>query len=218
MESISQMTLKEVAMTQVNQRLILQAISWEFYEQLLDEFKSSNALHFAYDNGILEVEVPLYKHERPTEILRDLITNICIEKEIDMINAGKTTFRQRAKAKGVEPDSCFYIQNEIKIRGLKDLDLSKNPPPDLVIEVDIPSPSLDKLPIYASLGVSEVWLYKSERVEFLKFVGGKYQKVKNSIALPILSNDKANEFLLKGLQENYIKWVKEIRKWIKTDD
>jgi len=218
MESISQMTLKEVAMMQVNQRLILQAISWEFYEQLLDEFKSSNALHFAYDNGILEVEVPLYKHERPTEILRDLITNICIEKEIDMINAGKTTFRQRAKAKGVEPDSCFYIQNEIKIRGLKDLDLSKNPPPDLVIEVDITSPSLDKLPIYASLGVSEVWLYKSERVEFLKLVGGKYQKVKNSIALPILSNDKANEFLLKGLQENYIKWVKEIRKWIKTDD
>ena len=77
MESISQMTLKEVAMLQVNQRLILQGISWEFYEQLLSEFKGSNALHFAYNSGVLEVEVPLLKHERPTEILRDLITNIC---------------------------------------------------------------------------------------------------------------------------------------------
>lgn len=216
MESISQMTLKEVAMLQINQRLILQGVSWDFYEQLLNEFKSSNALHFAYDSGTLEVEVPLYKHEHPTEVLRDLVTNICIEKEIDLINAGKTTFRKKAKAKGVEPDSCFYIQNVLKIRGLEDLDLSKNPPPDLVIEVDITSPSLDKLPIYASLGVLEVWLYKSKKVEFLKLVGGNYQKVRNSIALPMLSSDVANDFLFKGLQENYIKWVKEIREWIKN--
>ncbi len=213
MESISQMTLKEVAMLQVNQRLILQGISWEFYEQLLDEFKGSNALHFAYDNGILEVEVPLFKHERPTEILRDLITNICIEKEIDLLNAGKTTFRQRVKTKGVEPDSCFYIQHESKVRGLLDLDLSKNPPPDLVIEVDVTSPSLDKLPIYAALGVPEVWLYKSEKIEFLKLVGGKYQKVRNSVALAMLSNDKATEFLQKGLRDNFLKWIKEVRNW-----
>lgn len=200
-------------MLQVNQRLILQNISWEFYERLLNEFKSSNALHFAYDNGILEIEAPLYKHERPTEILRDLVTNICIEKEIDLINAGKTTFRRTAKAKGVEPDSCFYIQNESKIRGLRDLDLSKDPPPDLVIEVDVTSPSLDKLPIYAGLGVPEVWLYKSEKVEFLTLVGEKYQKIENSTALPMLSSDEANEFLQKGLQESFTKWVKEIRNW-----
>ncbi len=213
MERISQMTLQEVAAIQVNQRLILQEVSWDFYERLLDDFKGSNALHFAYDNGTLEVEVPLFKHERPTEILRDLITNICIEKEIDLLNAGKTTFRQRVKAKGVEPDSCFYIQNESKVRGLLDLDLSKNPPPDLVIEVDVTSPSLDKLPIYAALGVPEVWLYKGKKVEFLKLAGGKYREVKNSIALPMLSSEKAKEFLQKGLEDSFLHWVKDIRNW-----
>lgn len=213
MERISQMTLQEVASMQVNQRLILQGISWDFYERLLDEFKGSNALHFAYNNGILEVEVPLLKHERPTEILRDLITNICIEKEIDLLNAGKTTFRQRMKAKGVEPDSCFYIQNEARVRGLLDLDLNVNPPPDLVIEVDVTSPSLDKLPIYAALGVPEVWLYKGEKVEFLKLIGGKYREVKNSVALPMLSSEKATGFLQKGLQDSFLKWIKDVRNW-----
>ena len=213
MESISQMTLKEVAMMQVNQRLILQAISWEFYEQLLDEFKSSNALHFAYDNGILEVEVPLGKHEIPITLLADLVSNLCVEKDIEVRNVGSTTFRKRAKAKGIEPDTAFYIQNEKKVRGLLDLDLSKNPPPDLAIEVDVTSPSLNKMPIYAGLGISEVWLYKGKKVEFLKLVGEKYEPIKNSIALPFLTAEKATEFLQTGLKESYNKWIKNVRKW-----
>ena len=131
MERISQMTLQEVASMQINQRLILQGISWDFYERLLDEFNGSNALHFAYDNGTLEVEVPLGKHEIPIRLLADLISNLCVEKDIGVRNVGSTTFRKRAKAKGIEPDSAFYIQNEKKVRGLLDLDLSKDPPPDL---------------------------------------------------------------------------------------
>jgi Uma2 family endonuclease len=213
MQSVSQMTLQEMVTMQVNQKLILQGVSWNFYERLLKDYQSSNALHFAYDDGILEVELPLFKHERPTEILRDLVTNICIEKDINILNAGKTTFRKRAKAKGVEPDSCFYIQNESKVRGLLDLDLSKNPPPDLVIEVDITSPSLNKLPIYAALGVPEIWLYKGKEVEFYKLSGKDYQKIEQSFALPFLSSKKATEFLQKGLEEVYNKWIKEVRNW-----
>lgn len=213
MQTVSQMTLQELAMMQVNKKLIMQGISWDFYEQLLKDFECSNALHFAFDNEILEVEVPLFKHERPTEILRDLVTNICIEKEINTLNAGKTTFRQRAKSKGVEPDSCFYIKNEPKVRGLLDLDLKKNPPPDLVIEVDITSPSLNKMPIYASLGVSEVWLYKGEKVEFFKLIGEKYNPITNSLALPFLSAEKATAFLQNGLKDSFNKWIKEVRNW-----
>jgi Uma2 family endonuclease len=209
-------SLEEIAHSAINKKLILQGIGWDFYEEILDEYKDSNALHFAYDNGTLEVEVPLLKHERPTEVLRDLITQICFEKEIDFLNAGKTTFRQQAKTKGVEPDSCFYIQNEAKIRGKLDIDLAHDPPPDLVIEVDVTSPSLNKMPIYAALGVSEVWLYKGEKVEFFKLVGEKYQPIKNSIALPFLTSHKATEFLQKGLAESSLNWFKEVREWIKN--
>lgn len=213
MQGVTSLSLKEFAMLSINQKLILQGVDWNLYERILDDYKDSNALHFAYDNGFLEVEVPLFKHERPTELLRDLVTNICIEKDINLLNAGKTTFRKRSKAKGVEPDSCFYIKNEEKVRGLLDLDLSQDPPPDLVIEVDVTSPSLNKMPIYAALGVGEVWLYKGKKVEFFKLIGEKYQPIKNSLALPFLSSEKATEFLEKGLNEIYNKWVKEVRNW-----
>ena len=201
-------------MAAINQKLILQGISWEFYEQILDEYKDSNGLHFAYDDGFLEVEVPLFEHERPTEILRDLVTTICLEKEIEFINAGSTTFRKRAKAKGCEPDTAFYIQNESGIRGLKTLDLRQDPPPDLVIEVDVTSPSLNKMPIYAALGVSEIWLYKGEKVVFYKLYGGVYQETSNSIALPFLDSKTVTEFLQKGLGGSSLKWFKEVREWI----
>lgn len=213
MESVLNLSLKDAAMLTVNQKLILQGVDWNFYEQILEEYKGSNAVHFAYDDGFLEVEVPLFEHERPTEILRDLITTICLEKEIDFINAGSTTFRKRAKAKGCEPDSAFYIQNEIRIRGLKQLDLKQDPPPDLVIEVDVTSPSLNKMPIYAALEVSEVWLYKGQSVIFYKLFGGIYQEIENSLAIPILSSVKATEFLQKGLRESSSKWFKEVREW-----
>lgn len=213
MQNISQMTLKEVAMLQVNQRLILQGISWEFYEQLLKDFENSNALHFAYDNGTLEVEVPRAEHEVPIRILADLVTNLCVEKDIGVRNFGSTTLRKRAKAKGIEPDTAFYIKNEQQVRGLLNLDLSKDPPPDLAIEVDVTSPSLNKMPIYAGLGISEIWLYKGKKVAFLQLVGEKYQPIENSIALPFLSSQKATEFLQKGLNEIYNKWVKEVRNW-----
>lgn len=214
MESVLDLSLKEMAEAAINQKLILQTISWEFYERILKEYENSNALHFAYDDGFLEVEVPLLKHERPTEILRDLITAICFDKEIDYINAGSTTFRQRRKAKGVEPDTCFYIQNESKIRGKTEIDLSVDPPPDLVIEVDITSPSLNKMPIYAALGVPEVWLFKGDKVEFNKLFGDFYRVEKNSAVFPKLSSEKATEFLQIGLNESSSKWLKAVREWI----
>ncbi len=218
MESVLDLSLKDAAMLAVNQRLILQSVGWEVYEQVLQQYQNSNEVHIAFDDGFLEVEVPLFEHERPTEVLRDLITTICIEKEIDYINAGSTTFRQRAKAKGCEPDTAFYIQNESRIRGLKHLDLNQDPPPDLVIEVDITSPSLNKMPIYAALGVSEVWLFKGEKVTFYKLYGGIYRETSNSLALPFLDSQTANNFLEKGLTESSSKWIREIREWTNKND
>lgn len=102
--------------------------------------------------------MPLLKHEVPSWVLSDFITIICGELGIDARNVGSTTFRKQAKAKGCEADTAFYIQNEKLIRGRLEIDLNEDPSPDLVIEVDVTSPSLDKLPIYAALGVPEVWL------------------------------------------------------------
>lgn len=212
------MTLKDAAMMAVNRKLILQRVDWDFYEQLLQKYQDSNEVHFAYDDGFLEVEVPLYKHESANGILRNLVTFVCVEKAIDFINAGSTTFRERAKAKGCEPDAAFYIQHEEQIRGLTDLDLRSDPPPDLVIEVDITSPSLNKMPIYAALNVPEVWLYKGDRVIFYRLEGEDYTEVQYSDALPFLDGDTANQFLIMGLSVSSSEWYKELKAWLNKSD
>lgn len=218
MESVLDLSLKEATMLGVNQRLILQSIDWDFYERVLKNYESSNELHFAYDDGTLEVEVPRYEHQRPTQVLRELISTICVEREIDCLNAGSTTFRKREELKGVEPDSCFYIQNEARIRGLRNIDLKQDPPPDLVIEVDISSPSLNRMPIYAALGVTEVWLYKGEQVIFHELSDDLYREVEKSIALPFLDSETANSFLKDGLTARFLTWVKDVRDWARRDD
>jgi len=218
METVLNPSLKEMAQAAINQKLILQGVGWDFYERILEEYAESNGLHFAYDDGFLEIEVPLFEHESANAILQNLVTTICVEKDINFVNAGSTTFRKRAKAKGVEPDTCFYIQKEAKIRGKSDIDLETDPPPDLVIEVDVTSPSLNKMPIYAALGVPEVWLYKGERLEFYKLYGDFYQETPNSTFFPMLSSEKATEFLRKGLMENSSKWFKEVREWMNKND
>ncbi|MDQ3751072.1 MAG: Uma2 family endonuclease [Acidobacteriota bacterium] len=218
METVLNPSLKEMAQAAINQKLILQGVGWDFYERVLEEFAETNGVHFAYDDGFLEVEVPLFEHESANGILQSIVTTICVEKEIDFINAGSTTFRIRARAKGVEPDTCFYIQNESKIRGKLEIDLETDPAPDLVIEVDVTSPSLNKMPIYAALGVSEVWLYKGKKVEFYKLYGEFYQRTPNSTVFPVLSSEKATEFLQKGLNESSSKWFKEVREWINKND
>ncbi len=218
METVLNPSLKEMAQAAINQKLILQGVGWDFYERILEEFADSNGLHFAYDDGFLEVEVPLAKHEIPIQILSDLISTICIELEVDIRNFGSTTFRKQARAKGCEPDKGFYIQHERQVRGLDDINLSVNPPPDLVIEVDVTSPSLNKLPIYAALGVPEVWLYKGTEIIFYKLFGGVYDETQTSVALPMLDSRKATEFLQRGLTESYTKWIREIREWTNKND
>lgn len=213
MSTVLDLSLKEIALASIDQKVVLSGIGWDWYEEILAEYADSNALHFAYDNGFLEVEVPTLKHEKPNALLADVVKAVCYELEIDFVDVGQTTFRKKSKTKGVEPDTGFYIQNEAEIRGKMEIDLQFDPAPDLVIEVDLTSPSLDKMPIYAALGVPEVWLYKGERVEFYQLAGDVYQKFENSIALPILSSAQANQFLQKGLNESSSAWIRSIREW-----
>lgn len=201
----------------INQKLILQNISWDFYEKVLENYKGSNAVHLAYDDGFLEVEVPLSKHEIPIGILSDLVTAICVELDIDFVNVGSTTFRKPLKEKGCEPDTAFYIQNENSVRGLLEIDLSKDPPPDLVIEVDITSPSLNKMPIYAAFGVPEIWLFKGEKVTFYKLFGGVYREVSDSLAFPVLSDEVVTYFLTQKISISSSKWFREVRQWINNN-
>ena len=96
---------------------------------------------------------------------------------------------------------------------MEELDVSRNPPPDLAIEVDVTSPSLNKFPIYAALGVPEIWLFRDEKVIFNKLYGETYAEILQSLALPFLDSRTANDFLQSGFNESSTEWRKKIREW-----
>ncbi|KAF0188449.1 MAG: hypothetical protein FD167_6206, partial [bacterium] len=137
-------------------RIVLYNISWTTYESLLRDLSSQSAPHLTYDQGILEIMSPLPPHERINRITALIVEVLAEELNIDVDSLGSTTFKREDLERGFEPDSCFYIKNESAIAGKDEIDLNIDPPPDLIFEVDITSPSIAKLPIYAHLGVPEV--------------------------------------------------------------
>jgi Uma2 family endonuclease len=115
--------------------------------------------------------------------------------------------------KGFEPDSCFYIQHAEAIRNNEEIDLTVDPPPDLVIEIDITSPSLDKFPLYAAVGVPEVWRYDGRHVAIYRLAGERYVEVPHSVVLPLLTTERATRFLEERKQVSSTAWLRAVRVW-----
>ena len=197
------------------QQIILHGVSWETYEQLLSDFQDSHAAHFTYDRGVLEIMVLSFKHETVNRTLAHLVSMIAEELQIDTISAGSTTFKRQDLAKGFEPDSCFYIQNEGRISGKAEIDLDTDPPPDLIIEIDISSSSLNKFPVYAHIGVPEVWRYDGTRVVFFVLAGENYEAAEESRALPVLTSAMATELLDASAEVKSTAWVHRVRQWVR---
>lgn len=168
-------------------RVVLHGISWEQFEKLLEDLGNDRAARIAYDDGVLEIMTPLPEHEYFKEVLGDAVKDIADELEIDYASYGSTTWRQQIKQVGLEPDNCFYFQNEAIVRGRIDLDLSKgDPPPDLALEIDITHKSLDRFPIYVRLGVPELWCYDNGELKIYHLQNGEYLEAEASLALPQL--------------------------------
>src|SRR2546422_240020 len=177
------------------QRVVLQNVSWETYERLLAENVDSVGTRFTYDEGALEIMVVSIGHENPNRILAQLVEVVAEETRRDLHHAGSTTFKRKDLAKGFEPDSCFYIDHAEQVRGKEELDLVTDPPPDLVIEVDITRSSLSRFPIFAALGVPEVWRFDGDRVTMHRLETGRYVEIETSVALPPLTASQATVFL-----------------------
>jgi Uma2 family endonuclease len=195
------------------QRVILHGVSWETYERLLADFQDSHAAHFTYDQGVLEIMVLSFKHETFNRTLATLFETLAEELQIDFVNAGSTTFKRADLARGFEPDSCFYIENEGRVRGKEEIDLLVDPPPDLVIEIDISNSSLNKFPLYAQLGIPEVWRYDGNRVSIFKWEGDQYTGTDQSMALPPLTGAIATRFLEESLELKSTAWLRRVREW-----
>ena len=172
---------------QPGQRVLLRNISWGEFEQILDELGDYRGSRLAYYKGVLEIMVPLAGHEDGKEIIGDLVKILLEELNIEFRSLGSTTFKRRDIASGVEPDACFYIQNEAEIRGKEKIDLNFDPPPDLAIEIDITSKSEIKKNSYGALGVSELWIYDGRSLIINLLQNRQYIESNTSQIFPNLS-------------------------------
>ncbi|HET7270347.1 MAG TPA: Uma2 family endonuclease [Rubrobacter sp.] len=203
----------ETIKTPSEQRTVLHNISWETYEHLLADHRDSSSPRFAYDRGALEIMSPNPEHERTNRRIAQLVLAVADEVRIAAEDLGSTTFRREELERGFEPDSCFYIQNEGLIRGKNRIDLAVDPPPDLVIEVDITSPSLNKFPIYARLGVPEVWRYDGSRITIFTLKNTGYTEAPRSTALPPVTGEVLSRFVEESKTLERTAWTRKVRNW-----
>ncbi|HEX4950317.1 MAG TPA: Uma2 family endonuclease [Blastocatellia bacterium] len=189
-------------------------VAWEDYEQLTYDLRESSAVRVFYDQGKMEIMSPLPAHEKPVKVLHRLVTALSDELNIDIESLGSSTLKKELKDKGAEPDDCFYVQNAALVIGKEDLDLQHNPPPDIVIESDLTSSSLDRFAIYAGLGVPEIWRVFNRHVDIWLLAEADYEESSHSAAFPFLTVAALNEFLLLGLTEGERKAAQALRDWI----
>jgi Uma2 family endonuclease len=167
-------------------RVILKGVSWSTFKALLADVGDDRAWRIAYDRGVLEIRMPLLEHEVPKGLIESFIEATADELEIEVMKAGSLTLEREDLTRAVEPDSCFYIQNEASVRGKRNINLPEDLPPDLAIESDYTNSSVNKDGIYAALGVPELWRYQRQSLQVYQLVDGKYQKCDRSLAFPFL--------------------------------
>jgi Uma2 family endonuclease len=169
----------------LGQRVILEDISWKEFEAVLTELGEHRTNRVAYSQGTLEIMVPLPEHEKAKVIIGDLVKILLDELDLYWESLGSTTFKREDMAAGVEPDDCFYIQNYRSMIGKDRINLSVDPPPDLVIEIDLTSTT--KVSAYRALRVPEIWRYENGLLEINLLQEDEYVKSKTSLVFPNFS-------------------------------
>lgn len=164
--------------------LILQHVGWDEYEQLLDQLTDRPDLRLSYDRGRLEVMTPLAEHEAYARFIDDVVRAIADDRRLLLEKRGSTTWKRRAIGRGAEADACYYVASASRIIGKRTIDLDVDPPPDLVVEIDITNESASKHPTYAALGVSEIWHYNGTDMSFLELAGAGYRATVESRSFP----------------------------------
>ena len=155
-------------------------VSWQEFELILQQLGENRSARLIYSKGTLEVMVPLPEHEKPKELISDLVKTLLKKTGRRYEPFGSTTFKKEGTA-GVEPDARFYIENYQRMIARRRLK-TDDPPPDLVIETDVTSKT--SIEAYEVIGVPEVWVYDSGKLTIYLLRNKKYFKSDVSPTFP----------------------------------
>ena len=196
--------------------ILLKNISWKTYESLLNELAQQRGIRLTYDRGNLEIMSPSAPHEGSKKILGRFVESVTEELNIEIRSLGSLTCRREDLARGLEPDQCYYIKNEDVVWDKEQIDLNQDPPPDLVVEIDVTSSSIDRLSLYASSGVPEVWRYDGNRLIIYQLEAQEYTERDVSPTFPFLSQVEMLRFLelRRTTKENTL--IRLFREWVRS--
>ncbi|MEB3231205.1 MAG: Uma2 family endonuclease [Leptolyngbyaceae bacterium] len=198
------------------QHITLTEISWDGYETILN-LLGDRPVRVTYNRGQLELMILSYAHERYKKLLARLVETLTEELNIPIEAGGSTTFKRQALERGLEPDECFYIQNQAFIRGKQSIDLNEDPPPDLVIEIDITHSAINRMEIYAAMGVPELWRWDNGTLQFWVLNQHQYQQVENSATFPQLSRMDLEPFVTLSNQADQTTIIRRFRGWVREN-
>lgn len=201
---------------QPKQKFLLTDISWEAYETIQKTLRN-RAVRITYDRGNLELLSPSYRHQRYKTLMGRFVNIIAEEKNIPLINGGSSSFKRPDLERGLEPDECFYIQNASAIVGKEEIDLTCDPPPDLAIEINISNSSLNRISIYAALGIPEVWSYDGIALKVFLLEDADQKSLKRRRTFPFLPLPEFILFLRQAEMTDDTTLFRSFRDWVKTD-
>jgi Uma2 family endonuclease len=205
-----------IATLPTENRVLLVGVSWSTYEALVTDIESSGT-RLTFDRGCLEIVSPSGKHEQVKRLLARMIDAVTEELDIPIRSGGSTTMKLELKQRGAEPDECYYVANEPQMRGHEDYDPAVDPPPDLVIEVDISRNSLSKFAIYSDFGVPEIWTYEDDVLQVYQLQDdGTYARQDRSPAFPFLPLENVQAFLDRRNATDETTWIRSFRAWART--
>ena len=194
-------------------RVVLRSLSWQSYLAFRRGLSPDRNIRLTYSQGVLEITMPLELHEFSARLIERFITILVVELGMDLKTMGSTTLDKEALDRSAEPDDAYYIQNQSLVAG-RDVDLEKDPPPDLVVEVDITHTDIDKLRLYAAMGIPEFWRYNGEVCRIYCLQGSAYEEVEVSPTFANAPKTKLYEFLAQA-RNSEAQAERSFREWVK---
>ncbi|MFN3927354.1 MAG: Uma2 family endonuclease [Pseudanabaenaceae cyanobacterium] len=194
-------------------RITLSCDSWDKYQQIIAAL-SDRPVRISFDGSRLEIVMPLELHEFTRAMFEQFVHILAMELGLNIKTMGSTTLSRPDLQRGAEPDNAYYIQNQPLVKG-RDVDLSKDPPPDLVVEIDITHTDIQKLELYAALGVPEFWRYDGQVWRIYALEKGTYRELENSPTFPKVPKLWLYEFLV-AAREDELGALRELQKRVRT--
>ena len=195
--------------------VVFGGVSWADYEAML-KIVGDRPIRVTYDRGTMEVSMPSFGHEDDAHLLGRIVDTLADQGDIPVKSGRTTTHKRKDLDRGTEPDQCYWFrENARKMVGKRQLDLSVDSPPDLIIEVDVASNSLKRLPLFAAMGVSEVWRLAECSLEFLHLQPDRtYQVSELSRNFPTVAATEVSRFLEEGRSVEETAWVRSFRAYV----